>query len=287
VKRRACIGAIALAATLAVAGSAAARLPLTASTSVTPQPSFFGERITARVEVVVDAAVVDPRTVQVTMDWSPYALVGQPRRSSVHGDGVTTVGFVYTLSCLDDGCLPGTRTRAVSFSGGKVESARRAGGDETLALHWPPVLVVPRVSAVAAAASPPPWRVQLALPPVDYRVTPATAIPAVWAAAVALAAVGLALVGWELVRHRRIRRERERALSELAQALQLVRESERRSVDDRRRALALLSRVLASDGADDARLADDATRLAWARPEPSPARIEELVREIEREVVQR
>lgn len=285
--RSAFVAAAAFLAALAVTGPAAARPPLTASTSVTPQPSFFGQRVTARAEVVVDDAVVDPRTVHLTMDFSPYQVVGAPRRSSGDAGGVTTVGFVYKLSCLDDGCLPGAHVRAVTFTGGKVESARRRGGDETLDLHWPAVLVVPRVTPAAAAASSPAWRVQLALPPVGYRVSPGGAITGAWIAAAVLGLLGLGLVAWELVRRQRIRRARERALSELAQALHVVRESERRDIDDRRRALALLSRVLAADGDGAARFADDATRLAWARPEPSPAHIEELLREVEREVERR
>ena len=43
-----------------------------------------------------------------------------------------------------------------------------------------------------------------------------------------------------------------------------------RSADDRRKALAQLARVLSREPVDG-RLAGDANRLAWSRPEPSPA----------------
>jgi hypothetical protein len=61
-----------------------------------------------------------------------------------------------------------------------------------------------------------------------------------------------------------------------------VRQSTGRGADDRRKALALLARVLSREPADG-RLAGDATRLAWSRPEPSPAGVEALADEVERE----
>jgi hypothetical protein len=272
---------------LATAATAAARPPLTASTSVAPRPAFFGDRVTARAEIVVDDRAVDASSVRFDPDFAPYGVVGRPRRSSSSAGSVTTVGFVYTLSCLDDGCLPGASTRSISLKPARVTAHRRDGGAATLEVRWEPVLVTPRVTARAAAAGTVPWRIQLALPTVTYRAAPSTAETVAWVAAVLCAVAGTAVVCWEIVRRRRIARARARALSELARAVALVRESEDRPVDDRRRALSRLSRVLASRGNGDELLADGATRLAWDRPEPSPERIEALLRDVEERLVER
>ena len=70
--------------------------------------------------------------------------------------------------------------------------------------------------------------------------------------------------------------------SSLARALELARASAARGPDDRRRALALLARVLAFDPNGGRRLAPAAARLAWGRSEPSTTGLESLVDEIER-----
>jgi hypothetical protein len=258
--------------------TAQARAPLSASTSVAPNPSFFGQRIDARAEIVVDDGAVDPSAVRFTPDFTPYAIVGRPRQSQSSADGVTTLGYVYALQCLNDDCLPHATARSV-----RLPLAHASAGDTQIAVRWPAVVVVPRVSRAQATADRPPWQVQLAVPSVSYRVRPGTATAIAWAGAVVLALVGAGLIGWEALRRRRLRLERERALSRLQHALLLARESSGRSGDDRRKALALLAREL--DG--DRELARAATRLAWNRTEPSPERMTTLLDEIEHEVARR
>jgi hypothetical protein len=285
--RRAVLVVAAVFATLAGTASAAEPPPLSVSTSLSPNPAFFGERVAARAEIVVHDDAVDPSSVRFTPDFAPYAVVGEPRTSRAAAGSVTTLGFVYTLQCLDDGCLPGASMRKVALPRAAVVARRRDGRSERVSLRWQSLLVAPRVTSSASDASPPRWRVQLALPPVSYSMRPATASTVGGIAAALLACAGVALVAWELVRRRRIALARARAMSELARAVARVRESEGRPVDDRRRALSLLSRVLVAHGNGDAQLADDATRLAWDRPEPSPGRIEELLRDVETKLVAR
>ena len=269
--------AVALAA-LASASAAHARAPLSAATSVTPNPAFFGERITARVEIVVDDATIDADAVRLTPDFTPYALLGRPQRSRATSGGVTTLGYVFRLQCLNDDCLPHARPRTV-----RLALAHARAGGTSVDVRWPPLLVSPRVSRADIAAEKPPWRVQLAVPSVSYGTRPSTAAGLAAGGAVLFALAGAGLVGWEALRRRRLRLERERALSRLQQALVLARESAARSGDDRRKALALLAREL--DG--ERNLAREATRLAWNRAEPSPERMTTLLDEIEREVARR
>jgi hypothetical protein len=59
-----------------------------------------------------------------------------------------------------------------------------------------------------------------------------------------------------------------------------VREAEQRPVPDRRRALALLARLL--HGRDDA-LRTAASDLAWSAPAPEPPAVDDLADRVERE----
>jgi hypothetical protein len=83
----------------------------------------------------------------------------------------------------------------------------------------------------------------------------------------------------ELRRRRVQARGRAEAVSRLALALALARASMERDPEDRRKALALLARVLGGD-----QLATTATRLAWSRPQPEAASIETLAADVEKEV---
>jgi hypothetical protein len=269
---------MAIAGALAAASTAQARAPLSASTSVQPSPAFFGERISARVELVVNDDAVDPDSVRFTPDFTPYAIIGRPQRSRSSAGGVTTLGYVFRLQCLNDDCLPHATSRTV-----RLPVAHARAGENEVTVRWPALVVAPRVSRAQVAADRPPWRVQLAVPSVSYGVRPGAASAIAWSAAVVLALAGGALIGWEALRRRRLRLERERRLSRLQQAVVLARESAGRSGDDRRKALALLARELNGDR----ELARAATQLAWNRAEPSPERMTTLLDEIDREVARR
>jgi hypothetical protein len=92
--------------------------------------------------------------------------------------------------------------------------------------------------------------------------------------AVLLAVVGIGLAGWQAAVVLRARRRREQ--SEFERALDLARQAEHRVPADRRRALALLARLLGEE-----RVGVEARELAWSKPEPSPAALSEVVDEIE------
>jgi hypothetical protein len=66
----------------------------------------------------------------------------------------------------------------------------------------------------------------------------------------------------------------------LARALALVRVALTREPADRRRAVGLLARTLPTE---DTNLSSIAVEVAWSQPEPSPSRIEELLRVVEAE----
>jgi hypothetical protein len=275
---RCAVFACVVVAALAPVAVAQARAPLGVSPSISPSPAFFGERITARAEVVVDRHAVHPSAVRFAPNFTPYAIVEGPHRSRSDSGSITTLGYVYTLLCLNDDCLPGERMRTV-----RLPQARVSAGAEGVVVRWPKVLVSTRVSGADTEAARPPWRVQLAVPAVSYRVRPATASVLAAAAAVLFGLLGLVLLGWEAARRRRLRLARERALSRIQLALALLRESAGRTADDRRKALAFVAREL--NGEVD--LAREATRLAWARAEPSPERVDTIARRVEERLARR
>lgn len=279
----ACVGALVLVATIGRSGGAPAPpRRLSVATSIAPSPVFFGDLVTARAEVLVDGRLIDADSVRIETDFAPYSLVGPQRESRSHSGPLTSIGVRYALACLGEPCLP--NRDGIALPKLRVRASLRAGGTTSVAATWPRVDVVSRVDASALATDPPPWRPQLGLPSVSYRVNPGRLSLALTLGAAMLALGAFALIGREVTRRRRLLLDRARFRSALARALDLARASAARGPDDRRRALALLARVLAFDPNGSRRLAPAAARLAWGRSEPSATGLETLVDEIERTV---
>jgi hypothetical protein len=280
----ACVVALVLVATLGGGGddAPAPRGDVAISTSIAPSPLFFGDLVTARAQVLVNRRELDPDTVRLDAAFAPFSIVGRPQETRTHSGQTTSIDVRYTLQCLVEACLPQPGGIALP----KLQVHTRPSSDNLVTYNhsWPPVDVVSRVAPAALATDPPPWRQQIALPAVAYRVKPGALAAALTIAAVLLVLGAFALVVREVTRRRRLLHERARFRSALARALELARASAARGPDDRRRALALLARVLAFDPNGGRRLAPAAARLAWGRSEPSATGLETLVDEIERTV---
>ena len=278
-----CVGALVLVAMLGGGdGAPAPRRDVAVSTSIATSPVFFGDLVTARAEVLVDRGRVDPDTLRIEADFAPYSLVGRPRESRSDTGRLTSIDVRYTLQCLVEACLP--QRGGIALPKLQVHTAPSSDNLVTYTANWPRVDVVSRVEPGALATDPPPWRQQVALPAVSYRVEPGRLATALTLTAAVLALVAFSLFGLEVARRRRLLVDRARFRSALARALDLARASAARGPDDRRKALALLARVLAFDPNGGRRLAPAAARLAWGRPEPSATGLEQLVDEIERTV---
>lgn len=178
-----------------------------------------------------------------TPGFAPFTVVGR------HGDA-------YELQCLDPACVPGPGPRALTVGGRRL-------------------VIVPRTTAKQVASPQSSFRRQTALPPVTYRIRPATLQALLFAGAALLAALG-AVLAWPLAR--RLVPVRRDHRTPLERALALVRASAGRSGEDRRRALDLLGSTL-----DPAPVAGEVVSLAWSRPVPDPERVESLVDELERQ----
>jgi hypothetical protein len=270
--------AVAIAVTLVVrpgpsAGSAPAQ-PLAVTLDVALRPAFFGDVVTATARVVVDAESIEAGSVRLAPDFAPYTAGGDPRRSSSRSGQVAVITFRYRLSCLESRCLQ----PRIRFPATVVHAQREDGTAAQVTASWPALGVTRRVDE-AALRSAPVWREQLALPAVSYRRKPGGLLAVLLPVAAALAIAAVVLVAVELRRRRVQARGRAEAVSRLALALALARASMEREPEDRRKALALLARVLGGD-----QLATTATRLAWSRPQPEAASIETLAAEVEKEV---
>jgi hypothetical protein len=267
--------------------AAAPALPLTVATSISPTPAFFGDLLTARTEVLVDANRVDPGSVRVETDFFPYAQANAPLRSSSHSGPLVALGYRFPISCLSGDCAPGPGIRRVVLPLLVVRARLRDGRETVVRTTWPHIALAPRVDEAALRTSPLGWRTQLAVPAVSYRMSPGTLLAVLLSSAAALALAALAIVAVEYARWTRLRETRASALSRVGLALALARESMRRNPDDRRKALALLARVLAGKEADGDRLASAAEQLAWSRDRPDPDRVGALADQVEREVTTR
>ncbi len=274
----ACVVALVLVATLGGPnGAPTPRRMVAVTTSLAPNPSFFGDLVNARAEVVVDRQRIDADRMRIEAEFAPYSLVGQPNESRTDSGRTTSIDVRYTLQCLVEACLP--RPGGIALPKLRVHT-----GSSAVTANWPRVNVVSRVESAALATDPPPWRQQLALPAVSYRLEPGSLATALTLGAALLALGAFAIIGREIARRRRLLVDRARFRSALARALDLARASAARGPDDRRKALALLARVLAFDPNGGRRLAPTAARLAWGRTEPSATGLETLVDEIERTV---
>lgn len=258
--------------------------PLSVATSIAPRPAFFGDLLTARIEVLLDAGRVDSASVRLEADFVPYAETGAPRRSLSRSGRVVALGYRFPISCLSAECVPGPGIRRVVLPLLVVRARLRDGRETVVQASWPQIDLAPRVDDSALRATPLGWRRQIAVPPVSYGASPGTLLALLLAGAAALGLGAFALVGAEYARWSRRRRTSASALSRLGLALALARESMRRNPDDRRKALALLARVLADKDADSDRFAAAAEQLAWSRGRPDADRVGALADEVEREV---
>lgn len=262
-------------AALAVAAPAGAA-PFRATASISPRAVLFGDRVQARVDVVVDARVDDPAQTRVDLPPGAWTELGRTRVQTTHGGRLVQRSWQLVLACRTSDCAPTGASTVARLPPAQVTLTRRDGTVRRLSLRWPTLVVASRLPPSAATAASPPFRLQVAPPPPRGRVAASTASALLDAAAALLAAAAVAIALLEL---RRRRASRTRTVSPLQRALALAREAQTRPAADRRRALALLARV-ASPG--DPALSADVAATAWERSEPPPERLAELVERAER-----
>jgi hypothetical protein len=262
-------------------GSAEKVQAIQASATIEPGAHLFGDRLLARVEVLVDRRAVDPASVRVRAAFMPYGTAGPPTVSTGLAGNDVSLRYGFTLLCLRDECRPEPRG-AKEFRFGTVQIRfRDHGRAATLAVPWPPIEVGSRLTS--ADIGQPQLRARdTELPAVSYRVSPSLLSTLLFLLAAALA-VGAGVLVWPSVSPllpARGARDDLAGLPPLERAVTLLRRSLARGrAADQRKALDRLARELRRSGRDD--LAGGARALAWSEQEPPPDEMTALAGRVE------
>jgi hypothetical protein len=258
----------------------AATAPLIVHAGFDPPTVTFGDRVVARVVVLLDRTVVRPGTLKLTADVAPLTQLAAPQTTRTARGNLSIVTYEVPAACVTDGCIAPAGDLPLRLPRVTATVATRSGGVVRAAVAWPVLHVHGRVNAGDLAGARPRFRGDTTPAAPSYRIAPSTLAALLDALAILLVLGGVAIAARELQRLARRRRDRAAAGGELERALRLAREAESRPPPDRRRALGLLARLLDSR---DGRLATQASELAWAQPQPEREAMSGLVAEIEHE----
>jgi len=259
--------------------AAAPAKPLSVRTSLTPRPAFFGDAVTAEVDVDADARSVPAKSIHVVPTFDPFVQTGSPAVSTSRIGGELIVRYRYTVLCSTDACVPIGKPLPVKLAP-VVVTATAANQPLRVAAKWPKMSILSRLQKGDLGASAH-FRVSGGLSPPSYSASPGVLADVFTAAAGALAVLGLGLLGIELVRLLERRRLRGVIrLTPLEAALAYTRDAARRpDPADRRKALGQLADILEREGIEP--LAGTAGDVAWSEEEPTPDRALELADEVD------
>ncbi len=243
----------------------------------------FGDTVTARVEVTIDRDRVDPDSIRVKADFTPWKPIGAPDVLRRDGKSTTYLETRYRLRCLESFCTTQDEANVQDFPAARVtysapEDSGSPAGTHTVETAWPSLLVTARYAPPSASqgTSQPPTRWQadlVSLPAATYRIGPWALAALLFTAAVLLAGAATALV---LRTRRRVASvvvaglvaPAGPGLTPLEYALRLLEDATRvNGSGDQRRALELVADGLVHRG--DRPLARSARALAWSRPVPT------------------
>jgi len=257
--------------------TARAQSPIEARTILSPPSALFGDTVTAVVEVTLDRSRVDPGSVRVRTEFSPWKLVTKPERFRQDSKTSTYLRTTFAVRCLDAPCLPSANTTFASFPPARVtytpKSAAAGGARSSLTVPWPQLVLDSRdVTRPGTRASATPWKADLlSLPGVTYGTTPVVLFTLLLAAATLLAIAGVALAIRALPRDAEqipVLTEQPSVPTPIEQAFVLLEDGARvNGVADRRRALQLVAEMLFERG--DLDLARAARTLAWSEAAPA------------------
>jgi flagellar basal body-associated protein FliL len=253
-----------------------------------PPVHRFGERVTARIQLITRTSELVPQTARPSANFDPYTALGRARTELHEFGSLTQLGFTVTIQCLRAACLPEGQTGEFDFGQAGIayrvppppgrrfqdrrQDQRGAGGT------WPTLKVTSWLSPEDVQAAR--WRSSLAdLPAPTYRVAPRWLVGILLGVAAALVLAAAALITryvLDALARRARAEEVATAVPPLEQALALVEESRLNGgVDGRRVALETLAHELRSGG--ESGLAADAERLAWSPEPPAAADLQTLV----------
>lgn len=270
-----------------VAAGTADKDAISVQGSLAPNAVLFGDPLTARALVVFDPARVRASSVRLLPRFGSYRVSRATRKTQQVG-GSTELVYRFVLECLTVGCAPGRPQVALDFPPAILRFVTREGAARHLAVDWPSVTVASRLDdADRADPSAAGLRVDMAPPPVSYRLSPGALVDGLVAASVlfVLAAAGFLA----MVLRRQVASAPQARTSDqtpLEEALALVRETAADGHSPERQRMALERLVRELQGFGRTELAATAGRLAWSAAEPSPNTALEFVGRVEREVAE-
>jgi hypothetical protein len=303
--------ALAFLAGLVLPGPASAQdaLPggraIVATAAIAPDTHLFAEPVTARVDLVLDPAQLDPDRIRVRMRLAPYKLIGPVRETRRDVNDLVHVRYTATIRCLEVECLaPRFETVLGEQEAGRAERHTyrfppaeihyEEDGREQLLFRrgFPALQVVSRLNTAQLDAADQPgatrsaYTASLEPPEPTYRMSPERIAAVALAAAALLFLFPAVLTGRFLLRRWRATR-RPRELSPLERALVLVEWTGRQAdgEHDRRKALEALADALEREGASP--LAEAARTFAWGEESPGRERAHELAAEARTAVARR
>jgi hypothetical protein len=232
-----------------------------------PRSYLFGDRMRARVEILLDRDVFDPGKIDVDAQFAPFQVVGGgPEQERRDFTDLTRLRYVYVLECLTIDCVPESIERPIQFPPAVVSHDEIAIEQAS----WPGFPIVARVRETSITAIPgSDWRASPVVRPAEYRLHPALLVGLLGGGGIVLLAISalLAVMGSTGL-SRRWRRLRltplERALAGLERANAAGLEQDQRLALDR------LADELRTRGAGE--LAVTARQLAWAEDVPAAER---------------
>ena len=243
----------------------------------------FGDTLNAKVEVSVDRARVDPDSIRINTDFTPWKAAGAPQVVRRDGASTTYIEERYTLRCLESFCTTPDAESAQGFRAARItytarDKAAGGAGSRTVRAAWPQILVTARYAPPSASQStrraPTQWRANLlSLPSATYRVGPWVLVAVLLAGAGLLAGAAVLIVLRTRPRSPVVAAAVATAadagpgVTPLEYALELLEDPARvNGSGDQRRALELVADGLFDRG--DGALARVARALAWSRPVP-------------------
>lgn len=270
-----------------VAARTADKAAISVQGSLAPNAVLFGDPLTARALVVFDPARVRASSVRLLPRFGSYRVSRATRKTQQVG-GSTELVYRFVLECLTVGCAPGRPQVALDFPPAILRFVTREGAARHLAVDWPSVTVASRLDdADRADPSAAGLRVDMAPPPVSYRLSPGALVDGLVAASVLF--VLAAAVFLAMVLRRQVASAPQARTSDqtpLEEALALVRETAADGHSPERQRMALERLVRELQGFGRTELAATAGRLAWSAAEPSPNTALEFVGRVEREVAE-
>jgi len=266
-------------------GTGAARPPegsadVVVDVRLLPRTVGFGDTLTASVDVTVDRRRVDPDSVRIRQEFSPWGQLARPRQTRQDSAHTSFLRTTYVLRCVIGPCVPPRETYQLEFDPVVVSYRLVEGGKaESVETRWP--ILVTHSNIVASdlerrEAVTTPWRADLlSMPAASYRISPGLLRGLLFAGALVLGLAGvvfafIAMPTREPEIEPEPEPEPEPALPPLELALILLTDgAQTNGAADRRRALELVAEEM--EAREELPLARRARTMAWSEETPTLA----------------